>query len=1113
MDITNLPGRVSVEVLKKVIPTYALGKPEKNPIFFEKRVYQGSNGKVYPIPFIDKVYDHILEKRYQTVTLENDFVRLVLLPEIGGRIFEAQDKSNNNYNFFYKQEVIKPALVGLAGPWISGGVEFNWPQHHRPGTYLPSDFHIEYEANGSVTVWMSEYDPLNRMKGMHGIRLRPDSSLVELRARLFNRTPKTQTFLWWANVAVQVHDQYQSFFPPDVHYVADHAVRAMSSFPIADNEYYGIPYGDRAGKNDLRWYKNIPVPTSYMVCETDFNFFGGYDHTKNGGFIHVADRHIAPGKKQWTWGSSAFGQAWDKELTDEGGPYIELMAGVYTDNQPDFSYLAPFETKVFSQFWYPIKNIGPVQNANNDLAIRLEFLQDSRLDLGVASSKHFENVDILLKRDNEIIRAFENVNISPSNPWRDRSFSIEANQRIDLKISVQDHEGKELLSFVNKEFSNNRNRTKAKEPPEAKIVENQIDLSLIAEHLEQYRHPTRYPEPYLDEALDRNPRDFQAMIQKGKLLLANGQLSASESMFREAVAVVTDLHPNPQSGEAHYYAGLSCFYLGKISEAYAFLYKSTWDYTWRSAGYYLLANIDCMRKNYEKAFMHLETSLDTNRQNNKALILISTVKRRQGRVDEAIEILENLLANDPLDQWAIFELGLLQHEFEAFHKSSRNDAQTIIDIAFDYADAGFYEEAIQLIEWHHKSEIVQTATPNPMEKSPMTWFLLGWLYDKIRQPIKSKEILISASEQNPDYFFPSRLNEQILLEWVIDQGVNPALAAYGLGNYLFDKKRHSEALEAWELASTSKLQYATLYRNLGIAYWNHSKNGEQARSAFEKAIELSPEDMRIMFEYDQLRKKLNDSPESRLVWLEPMKKKIATRDDFSVELAALYNFSGQYEKALNLIESKTFHPWEGGEGQVLRQYTNACIGLGRIELEKEAAGMAIEYFVKADQVPDNLGEKYHPLQSKAHINYWKGKALKKAGKINEAQKQFELSTSEQGDFVDMAVSQHTGLSYFRALSLLELDKQDDALKLLKEMKSFALEKLSEKAEIDYFATSLPLLLVFEEDLDKRNQWEAYYLLALSEIGLGNLKEGKILLEKVLELNTMHYGANEMFKNI
>ena len=136
----------------------------------------------------------------------------------------------------------------------------------------------------------------------------------------------------------------------------------------------------------------------------------------------------------------------------------------------------------------------------------------------------------------------------------------------------------------------------------------------------------------------------------------------------------------------------------------------------------------------------------------------------------------------------------------------------------------------------------------------------------------------------------------------------------------------------------------------------------------------------------------------------------------------MYNFSGQYEKALNLIECKTFHPWEGGEGQVLRQYINACIGLGRIELEKEAAGKAMEYFTKADQIPDNLGEKCHPLQSKAHINYWKGKALKKVGKISEAQKQFEIGTSEQGDFVDMAVSQHTELSYFRALSLFELDK-------------------------------------------------------------------------------------------
>jgi hypothetical protein len=325
----------------RVIPTYPVGAPEKNPVFFEKRVYQGSSGKVYPVPFIDKVFDAPQPVSYQSARLENEFVRLVMLPEIGGRIFIGQDKTNNDYDFFYRQDVIKPALVGLAGPWISGGVEFNWPQHHRPGTFMPADVFIEEEEDGARTVWLSEHDPINRLKGMHGIRLRPGSSLIELRVRLYNRTPFTQTFLWWANVAAMVHEQYQSFFPPDVRYVADHAVRAMSSFPEAGNPYYGVDYQNRPGANDLSWYKNIPVPTSYMVCQTQFDFFGGYDFKAGGGFVHVADRHIAPGKKQWTWGDHAFGHAWDRELTDTNGPYIELMAGAYTDNQPDFSYLTP----------------------------------------------------------------------------------------------------------------------------------------------------------------------------------------------------------------------------------------------------------------------------------------------------------------------------------------------------------------------------------------------------------------------------------------------------------------------------------------------------------------------------------------------------------------------------------------------------------------------------------------------------------------------------------------------------------------------------------------------------------------------------------------------------
>ena len=511
-----------------VIPTYGLGAPEKNPLFFEKRVYQGSCGKVYPVPFIDKVFDVPKAQSYDSVRLENEYVRLVMLPEIGGRIFLGQDKVNDDYDFFYRQDVIKPALVGLAGPWISGGVEFNWPQHHRPGTYMPADVHLEEGADGSQTVWMSEHDPLNRLKGMHGIRMQPGSALVELKARLFNRTPYTQTFLWWANVAAKVHDNYQSFFPADVHYVADHAVRAQSGFPIANNDYYGVDYAAKPGANDLSWYKNIQVPTSYMVCDTSFNFFGGYDFDAEGGFIHVANKHISPGKKQWTWGNHEFGWAWDRELTDENGPYVELMAGVYTDNQPDFTYLQPGETKTFSQFWWPYKKIGPVQNATKDAAVRLVLNEDGTLDLGAVVSREFKGARILLT-DSDQVLIDERVNLSPDAPWQNQSIQFAGDAIHTLELSVEG-----LVSYRPVDVSTlERNREVATEPPMPDAIDTIEELYLTAEHLEQYRHPTRYPELYWDEILRRDPLDVRTNIAYGRRKLNQGLLDDAAEYFRK----------------------------------------------------------------------------------------------------------------------------------------------------------------------------------------------------------------------------------------------------------------------------------------------------------------------------------------------------------------------------------------------------------------------------------------------------------------------------------------------------------------------------------------------------------------------------------------------------
>ncbi len=1105
-----MKNSVNVRYEKLNIPTYEVGKPEINPLFFEKRIYQGSSGKVYPVPFIDKVNNHKVDKIYQAGILENEYIKLVVLPEIGGRIFEAQDKTNKNYDFFYRQDVIKPALVGLAGPWLSGGVEFNWPQHHRPGTFLPTDTHIEIEEDGAKTFWMSEYDPMNRLKGMHGIRIRAKSSLIELRVRLFNPTPLTQTFLWWANVAVEVHKDYRSFFPPDVHYVADHAVRAMSSFPLAENDYYDIPYHNLPGKNDLRNYDHIPVPTSYMVCESQYNFFGGYDFKKEGGFIHVANRHIAPGKKQWTWGNAEFGQAWDRELTDTGGPYFELMAGVYTDNQPDFSYLLPYETKTFSQFWWSYKNLGPVQNANNDCAIRLVLQRGNKLDLGVATSCKLENLKILLEiGSNQTI--INNVTITPETPWIDKTKHFESGQEYSISLSVINESGMELLTYHHIEISKERNRKVAIEPKEPDQIWSANELELVGEHLEQYRHPTRYPEPYWEEAIKRDPKSYKSFIALGKVALKSGKFKKAKDYLEQAIDIITTYHPNPSTGEAHYFCGLASLYLYNDDEAYSLFYKATWNYEWRSAAYYQLACIDCKKENYDIALEHLEHSLDTNRQNNKAIVLKAVVLKEKGAA--ALNVLQELHAIDPLDQWANYEMTQHTKDEDNFIKSSRNDAQTIIDIVSNYADAGFYSKALKILELHHSNLPADGVVPNPMKKSVMTIFIRSWLLYKNGDTDRAVEMLKTIEESSSDYFFPSRIFEQLVLEWVLQIDSNNSVASYGLGNYYCNLKRLDDATTVWEKAVESNCTYATVYRNLGIAYWNGNKGKGKAREAYKSAVELSPNDMRIQYEYDQLRKKLNDDPKERLADLELIKTQIINRDDFCVELAALYNFTAQYQKALDLIENRTFHPWEGGEGQVLKQYTHAYLKIGQSAIKNGDAQTALDCFNKAIDTPNNLGEKYHPLQAVAHINYWKGMTLTLLGRHDDAKAHFLMSANEQGDFIDMSVSSYSELTYYKFLSLKKLGMLDEANNLLIKMKKHSELKLKQTVKIDYFATSLPLMLVFDDDIQLRNTFESKYLIALAELGLNNKTKGIELLEEVVSLNSMHIGAQEFLSQL
>ena len=542
-----------------VIPTYECGAYEKNPVFLEKRVYQGSSGVVYPYPVIESIADEKTDRSYHAVFLENEYLKVMILPELGGRVQMAYDKIKQRH-FVYYNHVIKPALVGLAGPWISGGIEFNWPQHHRPSTFMPVDCTIEAHDDGSVTVWVSEMERMFHQKGMAGFTLRPGHACLEIKGVLYNRTQIPQTFLWWANPAVYVNDAYQSVFPQDVNAVFDHGKRAVSTFPIATGTYYKMDYS--AGV-DISNYKNIKVPTSYMAVNSKFDFEGGYENDTHGGMLHVANHHVSPGKKQWTWGNGDLGQAWDRNLTDEDGPYIELMAGVYTENQPDFSWIMPGEEKEFTQYFMPYRELGIVKQASKDIIMNLTpaLSQEGAPVVLKLLATHKQDWRIVVKNDDGTVYYDELKTLSPTEVF-EHEIDVKGAKLNNLTVTVFPSFGKGRGGFTwHAESDEVKKVPDAAEaallPEETKTVEQ---LYLTGLHLEQYRHATWSAIDYYEEGLRRDPLDVRCNNALGLWYVRRGRFEKAEPYLRTAVKVLQKRNPNPYDGEPLYNLGLCLKY-------------------------------------------------------------------------------------------------------------------------------------------------------------------------------------------------------------------------------------------------------------------------------------------------------------------------------------------------------------------------------------------------------------------------------------------------------------------------------------------------------------------------------------------------------------------------
>ncbi len=1075
------------------LPTYLVDEPDLNPRFYEGRAYQGAQGRVYPYPIYESLSDTRIEKTYDMVFLENEYLKIEVFPEIGGRLFGALDKSNG-YDFVYRQHVVKPGLIGMLGAWISGGIEWNFPHHHRATAYMLVDYVLQENPDGSATVWIGELELRHRMKFMLGVSIYPGKSYFEVTFRPFNRTPFVHSFLYFANTGVHTNEQYQVIFPPATQFGTYHGKNQFINWPISHEVYNSVDYTRGV---DISWWKNHPEWTSIFAWNETDDFLAGYDHGKLAGTVCVSNHHIAPGKKFWTWSTGPRGKLWDEALTETDGPELELMIGGYSDNQPDYSWLQPYEVKYLKQYWYPVRDIGGIKNANIDGAVNLDFLKNREVKIGFHTTSEHKGAKACVYVEGE--KYFEkSIEINPGKPFI-HTMKIPAHvEKEDIKVALFNPDGNELVSYQPRRIEPESFPETAKPPGEPVEIETIEKLYYTGQRLEQFYNPSLRPEPYYQEALKRDPRDYRVNTAMGILHLRKAMFHEAESYLKTAVSRITENYTKPRDGEAYYYLGICQKYMGNLEEAYNNLYKATWSQAFHTAAYYHLAEISSIRQDYNIALEHLDRSLATHAKNSKAMNLKAAILRKTGKFQDGLDLSNYVHEFDPLDFWSVCEIFFIRRENGENEKAEQNASwlrktmhgyeQSYLELSLDYANAGLWDDAIRVL-----SELYLEGN-DQARAFPMIYYTLGYYWLQKGDEAKALEYIERASRQSPDYCFPFRLESIHVLEEASRINESDARAPYYLGNLLFEWQPE-RAIENWEKSRALDENFVLVHRNLGMGYYKTAKDPSKAIESYLKAISLNPKDQRLLYEVDLIYADARENPEKRLNLLQKHHD-ITANNNVSDALAReimLYVQLGNYDKALEVLGANYFKQWEG-VSKAYNSFVDAHLLRGLNHYQSKNYDNALKDFIAAGDFPSNMMvAKPYRGGRLAQVNYYTGSAYEALGKTGKAKDQYLqcVHSRQYHDFSDN--------HYYQGLALQKLGRDKEAIEIFDGLVSQSKKRIN-SAEVDFFAK------FGERQTSEDRLADAFYLLGLGYLGKDLKAKAAEAFSESVRLNLNHVWA-------
>jgi tetratricopeptide (TPR) repeat protein len=1003
-------GNVQAREELITITTYERGPEDRNPSLLMGRrnpIHPGSS-IVYPYPLQETLFPRKTDKQWRAFTLENDFLRLTLLPELGGRLFYVFDKAAGQEAIYHNQ-VLKWARIGIRGAWVSGGIEWNFPNGHTVTSSSPVDCTIRENGDGSVSLLFGDIELISRMRWSVALTLHPDRACFQTEMRLNNRTALPNRFWFWANSAAPVSEGME-FLSSATKVMT---LKDVMAFPVND----GV---------DISWDKNHVEAQDMFCLNPRLRYVGWYNHDLKRGMINVADRTEARGTKFFTWGNSDDGDIWEQMLTDEDGPYAEMQSG-RLPTMGIWEILSPYSEERWSETWYPVRDIGAPSYADERLAFTMQPAAAS-VKLGIQAVERLLGARLsLLSGENKIWE--QQVDLEPAVPYLVEA-PLGGAKADNLVLHIHNAKGGLLAGNSRSESEPDpeyRGTVKIRADREGPRAEDQwlngIDFEKLGDY-QQARAAYR-------RALQDDPGFGPAEVALGVLSMRQGKLSGAAAAFQKV------LKREPDDETARFHLGVCRIQEQRFHEAVEELKYLLRSRLYRAGASYLLGGLYLGLGRLAEAREQLEKSESQFLWNGEAKALLAGTLRRLGEAEAAAEMLERILSADPLNFPALCEslfLARSENRKEAaarrrLEEALRDEVQSYLETASEYARFGLYREAYDILSLYNEG-----ASPN-RKAYPMVDYFLGYYAEKIDSK-NSAGHFRDAGERAPDFVFPHRLEAEGLLERAIE--VNPAdwKARYYLGNLLCAKGRPAEALRLWEKAAGKLESFSVIHRNIGRVYWKEREQPDAAILAYRKALAADPQDYKLYFELNSI---LLDCglEEQRRELIEAIPEALLENDVIAEMVAAFHTDRQEWDQALALLTSSHFYPWEIYKG-VRMLYVDANIGKGISLTRRKKLEEAISAFEMVFEYPRNIGvgEPFYKANAEAH--YRIGLALLASRDETAAAEAWSKAAAEPRPSI-------SDLCYYRARALQRLGKGEEAEAALKELLEEAQQGVGQKS--------------------------------------------------------------------